>query len=250
MNDPLPYDALYLSPHFDDAVLSCGGQLAARARRGERILVYTVAAGAPKQPLSPLAAALHAEWQAPPDTAARRAEDQTACALLGVTARYGPTPDSLYRTQPGTDQPLYPTLKSLYGPPQADDEALPKWTDELRALPPAREYVAPLGIGGHVDHRLTRQAAERAFNGALRYYEDYPYCAKCLALAGVRWRPWRWRKEVIPLRPEDIVARCHATAAYASQVAMIYGDTARMEAHIRRYVDRVGGERVWHKTGN
>lgn len=246
----MPYDALYVSPHFDDAVLSCGGQLAARARRGERVLIYTLAAGEPALPLSQLAATLHAQWAIPPDTAARRAEDQAACALLRVAARYGTTQEALYRHHPRTGDPLYPILRALYKRPHPGDEALIHGIDALRALPPAREYVVPLGIGGHVDHQLTRLAAERAFGPVVRYYEDYPYCARFAATAPFRLRPWRWRMEVIPLGSEDLAIRCQATAAYASQVAMIYGDTVRMEAHIRRYVNRVGGERLWRKVAS
>ena len=38
---------IYLSPHFDDAALSCGGLLRAHAERGERAVVVTVCAGRP-----------------------------------------------------------------------------------------------------------------------------------------------------------------------------------------------------------
>lgn len=38
-------DAIHLSPHLDDVVLSCGGQIAARCGRGESVLVVTLAAG-------------------------------------------------------------------------------------------------------------------------------------------------------------------------------------------------------------
>ena len=248
MHDSISYDALYLSPHFDDAVLSCGGQLAARARRGERVMIYTVAAGEPVQPLSQLATTLHTQWDIPPDTAARRAEDQAACDRLGVTAGHGTAPEALYRRHPCTGDPLYPTLRALYTRPHPADEALEHSFDALRALPFAREYVVPLGVGGHVDHQLTRLAAERAFGPAIRYYEDYPYCAKFAAMVPFRLRPWRWQMAVIPLETEDLAARCLATAAYESQVAMIYGDTDHMETHIRRYVERVGGERVWRKV--
>ena len=43
-------------------------------------------------------------------------------------------------------------------------------------LPAARQLVAPLTVGQHVDHKLTQLAAEEAFgSGVLLYYEDYPY---------------------------------------------------------------------------
>ena len=39
------YHAIYLAPHLDDAVLSCGGQIFERTARGENVLVVTVMAG-------------------------------------------------------------------------------------------------------------------------------------------------------------------------------------------------------------
>ncbi|MCZ7552073.1 MAG: hypothetical protein M5U05_05720 [Anaerolineales bacterium] len=43
-----------------------------------------------------------------------------------------------------------------------------------RAIPAEAQVVCPLAIGGHVDHRLTRAAAEAA-RQALLYYLDFPY---------------------------------------------------------------------------
>ena len=59
-------DALYISPHFDDAVFSCGSQIYDRIQRGERVVVVTVCAAPPPalSELSPFAAGLHARWSA------------------------------------------------------------------------------------------------------------------------------------------------------------------------------------------
>ncbi|MCB0027388.1 MAG: PIG-L family deacetylase, partial [Anaerolineales bacterium] len=43
----MPYDAIYLAPHLDDAVLSCGGQIFDRVQAGQKILVLTIMAGEP-----------------------------------------------------------------------------------------------------------------------------------------------------------------------------------------------------------
>lgn len=50
---------LVVSPHLDDAVLPYGGHLAQLADAGERAVVYTVFAGSPKPPYSPIATAFH-----------------------------------------------------------------------------------------------------------------------------------------------------------------------------------------------
>ena len=73
---------IYLSPHFDDAVLSCGGLIWEQVRRGERVEIWTVCAGAiPPGPLSPFAAELHARWgTGMASVEARRAEAEREAA--------------------------------------------------------------------------------------------------------------------------------------------------------------------------
>ncbi|KAB2956573.1 MAG: PIG-L family deacetylase, partial [Thermoanaerobaculia bacterium] len=52
-------DLLVLSPHLDDAVLSCGGRIADEVARGRDVLVVTVfTADEPAEPPSRLAADL------------------------------------------------------------------------------------------------------------------------------------------------------------------------------------------------
>ena len=61
------------------------------------------------------------------------------------------------------------------------------------------------------------------------------------------WPPWRWRARRIALSPEDVEDRLAATAAYVSQTAMLFAGAGNLDAHVRRYVRRVGGERVWRR---
>ena len=58
------YDHIYLSPHLDDAALSCGGGIAAQRAAGERALVVTLctAAPAPDMQFSDLALEFHRKW--------------------------------------------------------------------------------------------------------------------------------------------------------------------------------------------
>ena len=68
---------LFISPHMDDAVLSCGGYIGKLTAYGYPVMVLTLFCGSPEGPLSPLAEALHAEWRLPKDApAVRREEDR------------------------------------------------------------------------------------------------------------------------------------------------------------------------------
>lgn len=241
------YDAIYLAPHLDDAVLSCGGQIAARTRAGDAVLVVTLAAGDPDSELTPLARNLHAAWKLEDDFAARREEDRRACALIGADWRHGDTPDGIYRRHPETGEPLYDSLERVFGPAHPEDPAARAWEELLNSLPQAGELFAPLAVRGHVDHRLARRAAESVFGDALWYYEDFPYAMKFGAVRKTVWPPWRWRSRTIRLSSEDLSARCEASAAYGSQIDMLDGGAGRFDRKIRRYARRVGGERLWQR---
>ena len=79
---------IYISPHFDDAVLSCGGLIWEQTQKGNPVEIWTVCAGdAPPGPLSLLALDCHRQWgieSAAELVAARRLENQEAAALVGA----------------------------------------------------------------------------------------------------------------------------------------------------------------------
>ena len=43
------YDTIFLAPHLDDVVLSCGGQIFLETEAGNSVLVVTIMAGDPPQ---------------------------------------------------------------------------------------------------------------------------------------------------------------------------------------------------------
>lgn len=248
--------AIYLSPHLDDAALSCGGQIARFARNGKRVLVVTVCAGDP--PLhaihSPFVIELHSRWAVRDAVAARRAEDWRALRVLRADGLYLNLPDCIYRLDPRTGQPLYPNREAIFGN-LAEQEAfrIDQLARELERLEPlwgAVVYV-PLGAGHHVDHQLVRLAAERwgAPGGQLVYYEDYPYAETPAeldrALAGSRLIP-----VVIRLSRQDIERKIRAVACYKSQLSTFFANRAeishRLMAFARSKTDRPGlAEQVW-----
>jgi LmbE family N-acetylglucosaminyl deacetylase len=245
----MTYNAIYLSPHLDDAALSCGGQIYERRQRGERVLIVTIAAGnAPAAPLSELAQLHHERWQLVADTVQkRREEDRVACQILGADFRHWSLPDCIYRRHPETDRPLYTTLDAIFGPVHEAEEALmASLAQQMAELPPAETVIGPLTVGGHVDHQLTRQAAEICYGRSLTYYEDYPYVAMPGTLAQViAPDDPAWQSLVVPLSQAALRAKYRAIAAFASQLSSFFSDQADMEAQVGAYAAQVGGERLW-----
>jgi LmbE family N-acetylglucosaminyl deacetylase len=244
---------VYLSPHLDDAVLSCGGMIHQQARAGERVVVVTVCAGDPPPgPLSGFTLEHHSRWETPADAAAaRRAEDRAALDRLRAEAVHLRTPDCIYRADPATGRHLYTSREALFGDvPPAEAALVERTAGEiagvLRGVQSPRLYV-PLGIGNHVDHQLTRRAAELR-GGVFAYFEDYPYAAQEWGAASPA--PGRaLTPETVPLSEADLAAKVEAIAAYVSQISTFWNGLAEMEAAVRQFAGQTGGgppaERIW-----
>lgn len=254
------YDAVYLSPHLDDAVLSCGGQIHDRVAAGQSVLVVTVGAGdepAGADEVSALVRTLHRAWRLDrprPGThdkgvvGRRRAEDRAACGILGAEALHWDLLEAVYRRD-GSGEPFYGTLDELFGPLPPDDRpTILAVAERLASLPPHRELFVPLGAGGHVDHRIARRAAEQRFGSRLVYYEEYPYGRSRRAVRRVV-PGIGWRRETVPVSRDGGRAKMRAVAAYRSQVKPLFGGSRRLRWKLRSHLRKLGGESVWRWEG-
>jgi LmbE family N-acetylglucosaminyl deacetylase len=254
-------DSIYLSPHLDDVALSCGGHIYQRTQGGSRreVLIVTIMAGVPPPDhLSPFAHQQHLAWGFSPDqpvadivqavVQTRQAEDQAACRILGASFRHLPVPDCIYRRHPATGQPLYTSDDMLFGTVHpAEKPLIAEIAARLAALPPAGRIVAPLGIGHHVDHQLTRIAAEASFGRDLWYYEDYPYIQRDPAQLAPFTTSEQWQADLIPLSAAALSARLQAVAAYISQLEMLFSGPAAMQRALTHFIQDRGGECLWQQ---
>ncbi|MEU1231046.1 PIG-L family deacetylase [Streptomyces sp. NPDC005828] len=186
---------IVLSPHLDDAVLSCGALLGWAGRRAP-VTVATLFTEAAPPPYT-LSARQYLRQTRACDAeqlyADRRAEDRRVLELLGVDWRHVGLVDGLFRRLPrsrpglGRLAPLLPELEHVYptyrlhlarGRVSAHDaETLRVAGETIDTLLPARSgglVLAPLGVGGHADHVLARTAAERSGRRVV-YYSEFPY---------------------------------------------------------------------------
>ena len=169
---------IYLSPHLDDAVLSCGGIILNQRKAGIPVEIWNWMCGTPPDdlPLSDLARSVHAEWELDSVKevyAARLAEDRLATARVDAKTRNFDFLDCIYR-QADNGAFLYPD--EIFVPPHVDDSKLvTEIATQINGnLHPGDVLVSPLGIGNHPDHVIVRQAAEQTRH-PLRYYADIPY---------------------------------------------------------------------------
>lgn len=237
---------IYLSPHFDDAVYSCGGLIWEQVHSGAVVEIWTICAGEPPPgPLPPFAQELHQRWGSPQAVAVRRKEDQEACQILGARQRLFSIPDCIYRFLPD-GQPVIHINEDLFTAPLEREMALVHaLAAELRGGLPAGAWVAaPLTLGGHVDHRLVRATAEM-LDTPLHYYSDFPYVAREQPEVESLLPPG-YRARAYPVSATGLAAWQRAVAAYGSQISTFWADEAELYADIEAYWRSSGGHaRLW-----
>ncbi len=216
--------------------------MAMQDARGEPVSVLTIFAGDPPDwNISPLAADLHARWgKAGPPIAVRRTEDRLACGRLGSAVVHLNFPDAIYRANP-EEIPMYPSKELLFGEVHAQDMDL---VEQIKGafseadISMAKVYC-PLAMGGHVDHRIIRMAAERLMR-PLTYYFDFPYAARGGDVPPELGRP-SGECVFVPLTEEAIDSWAHAVTEYQTQLSTFWEDEAQLFTELRDYHDSQGG---------
>ena len=275
-----PADAIFLSPHLDDAALSCAGAIAHLVSAGARVTVVTLfTADQPAgESLSTLARRAHASWGLGEEPfASRRDEDLAAMRLLGAGAEHVGLLDAIYRRS-ASGEALY--TNPLVAPAAEDIErSLPQLVAALEAsalgsAPDARVFC-PESTGGHVDHTLVRIAVEQIVDSErIVYYSEFPYSSRPGVSANGPGDPAAFTAHALPLTAEEVAARIAAVACYASQLRGLFPSEAerlreiasaripvvgrhlarpadvsasreRMAKAVRRDIARLGGERYW-----
>jgi LmbE family N-acetylglucosaminyl deacetylase len=236
---------IYLSPHFDDAVLSCGGLIHDQVQSGIQVEIWTILAGDPPPgPLSDFATVNHKLWgvtTGEETIAMRRAEDQEAAGRVGAELVHYDIPDCIYRRSPKGE---YLYTETVMTAPHPADRGLPKRiASALKSeLLKDDRLVCPLALGGHVDHTLVRRAAE-TLHRPLLYYADVPYLinypgALEPAVAGMH-------AQSFPVSEAGLEAWLMGVAAYRSQVDSLMKDHSNLFDAIRTYWAAESGIILW-----
>ena len=247
------YDHVYLSPHIDDAALSCGGAIARHSAEGAHVLVVTICTASPpaEGPFSSFAEKTHRDWGLAPGevVSARLNEDDLAMERLGADTYRAGMLDAIYRLPE-----VYTNNDALYGTPASDDPLLPTIRQLIAALHgrvPRATFYAPLGVGDHVDHQIIYTAACESAGPVIAFYEDFPYAARPgvldqrLAALGQRFVA-----SIIDI-DSTLTRKIGAIDAYASQLAGLFDDPEARTLVITQYAEElrpdVGtyGERLW-----
>jgi LmbE family N-acetylglucosaminyl deacetylase len=234
--------ALVLSPHFDDAVLSCAGWL----EHHPGAVVATVCSGRPGRgvPADPAWDALAGFVDADQAAEARGAEDREALGQLGAEQRRLGFLDGDYKAVVGRPHEEAGVSGSFDA---ALIEAVGRLLDDLRP----QIVLFPLGLV-HPDHVATRQAALASLRArpelrALTYF-DLPYALaygdaadrqiRSLRASGVDLSDAVRGEDTV--RGEDSPAKERAAGCYRSQLpllATVFGE--RLHASLDARAERL-----------
>jgi LmbE family N-acetylglucosaminyl deacetylase len=244
---------LFLSPHLDDVVLSCGGTIHHLKERGEQVVILTVMAGDPPNTLpdTPLLRAVQARWGAGQHhVSERRREDINAARQLGAKVVHMPLLECLFRTArsgDGSRTALYPQEESAFSDYEKADEIRLLLLESQSCV---REGVvtiyAPLCVDHHVDHRLVRDWA-LVLTGAktapaLKFYEEFPSIQNKMALNRVmqfyrqQMPALSFSQENIALNANNVTAKIKAVRCYESHLQVLWQTVDAMERSVRDYL--------------
>jgi LmbE family N-acetylglucosaminyl deacetylase len=188
-------DLIVLSPHLDDAVLSCGALMNhVSADIPVTVATFFTEGGTPPYTLS---ARSYLRQTGTHDAnrlyLARRAEDQAVLEGAAISYFHAGLTDALFRRRtrpllnwlPWTGG-LVPELSHIYPTYRLhitrgrvsphDAGTLRRILDMIDhlSLKSSSFLLAPLAVGGHVDHILVRTAGELS-RKRVGYYSDFPY---------------------------------------------------------------------------
>jgi LmbE family N-acetylglucosaminyl deacetylase len=230
---------IYLSPHLDDAVFSCGGLMARQVADGDFVTVVTICAGnPPADTLSPFAQSLQDRWDE--TITERRIEDRMACGRLGASVHHLDIPDAIYRRGPEGEF-LYVSEDDIFGSLHPIEMTLVEHLAALllEVIPEEAMVYCPQAIGGHVDHRLVRLAAGK-WDFPVMYYYDLPYTARqgelpadLPLITGQRIK--------IHLSGSEIEEWTAAASAYHSQISTFWGTENAIYEEFTRFHAEIGG---------
>lgn len=144
-----------VSPHIDDAILSCGVAIQRHLAQGDDVTILNV-------------------FNAGTNARNRRQEEIGAAASIGADVVFLDELDA-----PDRNPVYWSTIQLFFGdiaevPAEYIDKIEKRLTEFFSAYKVDLAYF-PLAAGNHIDHRVAYAASRRIRNAAVRYYEDRPY---------------------------------------------------------------------------
>ncbi len=227
----------YISPHFDDAIGSCGGKIHNDIINGNVVYLVTIFSKV-SAPFSDYANSLHDYWKLSDPFRDRKNENIEACKSLGAKVINLEYEDAIYRRKDNIY--LYPNDGDIFKKIVTEDKSLLEeiYTNFKEKFSKNYKYYFPMSIGNHVDHCITniigRKLKSEGYN--IIFYADFSYEGSILNR--------NEKEEVYHLSEEDIKAKINAVSKYKSQIFMIFGSVERIDEY---YKNKLNKEEIYYE---
>ena len=238
---------IYISPHFDDAVLSCGGLIWEQTQAGIPVEIWTINAGDPPlETVSELITRVHAMWKtgSPQEPVRqRRIEDQNAAKQVGAKLIHFPMVDAIYRSSNLGD---FFYKQDVFDPIHPKEIGIVEDVANLLKINivASDTIICPLALGRHVDHIIARKAVE-SIGCKIWYYADIPYLFRHVdelepATSGMS-------AEIFSISDNGLLAWQKSIAAHNSQISSLFTDIDDMRSKIQEYRNSGNGFSLWRQ---
>lgn len=236
---------IFLSPHLDDVILSCGGFVWALSQEGQAVDIWTIMAGfPPDENFSAFAKETHHNWGKSGIAAIhmRREEDRAASQIVGASIKHFDWLDAIYRRDSQSGEPLVTGNQDLFSK-KPERSLVADIAQMLTTQPADAQFIAPLGLGNHIDHMAVRQAAKIA-ERTFAWYADYPYILE--AFDSPIFQAEDLQKVSYRLGMDALLAWQKAVLCYRSQISDFWRDEAETRLALKNF-QAGGGGRLYQK---
>lgn len=144
-----------ISPHLDDAVLSCGIKIQRARADGQRVIIANIFSKGTNSDI-------------------RQAEEENVAREIDAEVFFLDELDA-----PDRDKNFETSQQIFFGPlNDVPDSFITHVTNRLEAFFQEHDVESayfPLGAGNHIDHRIAHAAGRKVSGVETRFYEDRPY---------------------------------------------------------------------------
>lgn len=216
----------FFSPHFDDAVLSCGNllhYLASKNKYVEVMTIFTKASQAYPTPQSTKFTKMCGYDNPIKLFRDRKTEDIDSLSYLNVNYKHLNFVDAAWRVGQN-DQAIYKSSKTQFEGKIStkDQDLLDQVLTTLSKIKKGKKTVffGPLGIGGHVDHIITRDVLLEIDRETF-FWADFPYIRNTRTKKDFFKKNSEFKEVNLEFQSEKL-KKINAIKFYKSQIKSLY----------------------------
>lgn len=232
---------IFISPHLDDAVLSCGDYIKHLVNKKEAVKVLTVFTGYPNAEIMTEAAKkFHKLCGLAEDMYKYRCEeDCAAMKYIGCEYKHLNFYECLYRIDKD-GRSIYPDFDNIFHfecELEQENSAVIQEGIMQEIIKFDNVYV-PSAIGNHADHLLVNLAVNvimHKLKGKLFYYLDFPYCMFERCIDQVNDCINKYQKRIMSVTEQELEEKIEAIKKYDSQINMLFENQQSMIEVVKKY---------------